>query len=149
MSKGTEVVALAPAPRVVRDVLTEIAREGARKMLAKALEDEVAAYIGAAVEERDEDGRRLVVRNGHADEREVQTGLGAVEVRAPRVWDGNPAQGPGGTAESVQRARNQRMPVLHVLAGNRRPGTNEPTSLGEDQGRLEVHDEDRLPKPVA
>jgi len=88
MSKGTEVVALAPAREVVRDVLTEIAREGARKMLAKALEDEVAAYVGAAVGELDEDGRRLVVRNGHADEREVQTGLGSLPVRAPRVRDG-------------------------------------------------------------
>ena len=88
MSQGTEVVALAPAPQVVRDVLTEIAREGARKMLAKALEDEVAAYIATAVDERGEDGRRLVVRNGHAQEREVQTGLGSLPVRAPRVRDG-------------------------------------------------------------
>jgi transposase-like protein len=88
MQEGTQSSGQAPAREVVRDVLTEIAREGARKMLAKALEDEVAAYIGAAVDERDEDGRRLVVRNGHAEEREVQTGLGAIEVRAPRVRDG-------------------------------------------------------------
>lgn len=88
MDKGTQVGAVAPAPQVVRDVLTEIAREGARRMLATALEDEVAAYIAAAACERDEAGRRLVVRNGHAQEREVQTGLGAVAVRAPRVRDG-------------------------------------------------------------
>ncbi|MCG3132932.1 MAG: IS256 family transposase ISCysp27 [Planctomycetes bacterium] len=88
MSKGTEQGAQAPAATVVRDVLTEIARAGAKKMLAQALEDEVAAYIAAAVEERDERGRRLVVRNGHAQEREVQTGLGPVPVRAPRVRDG-------------------------------------------------------------
>lgn len=48
MSKGTQVGAEAPAPQVVRDVLTAIAREGARKMLATALEDEVTAYIAAA-----------------------------------------------------------------------------------------------------
>jgi hypothetical protein len=46
--------------------LDEIVREGARRMLAAALEDEVAAYIAAHAAERDEDGRRLVVRNGHA-----------------------------------------------------------------------------------
>jgi transposase-like protein len=88
MQEGTQSSGQAPAREVVRDVLTEIAREGARKMLAKALEDEVAAYVGAAVDDRDEQGRRLVVRNGHAEEREVQTGLGAIEVRAPRVRDG-------------------------------------------------------------
>ena len=89
MSKDTRITVIAPAPQlVVRDVLTEIAREGARKMLAKALEDEVAAYVAAAAGERGEDGRRLVVRNGHAEEREVQTGLGQIPVRAPRVRDG-------------------------------------------------------------
>jgi transposase-like protein len=67
--------------------LDEIVREGARRMLAAALEDEVAAYIAAHAAERDENGRRLVVRNGHARPREVTTAAGAVEVRAPRVND--------------------------------------------------------------
>jgi transposase-like protein len=58
--------------------LDEIVREGARRMLAAALEDEVAAYIAAHAGERDEAGRRLVVRNGHARPRQV-TGL-------PRVF---------------------------------------------------------------
>ena len=88
MQKGTEPTGQAPATLVVRDVLTEIARAGARKLLAQALEDEVAAYVAAATEERDDEGHRLVVRNGHAREREVQTGVGAVAVRAPRVRDG-------------------------------------------------------------
>ena len=87
MEKHTESVAVAPAPKVVRDVLTEIARQGARKMLATALEEEVAEYLAAAVDARDANGRRLVVRNGHAEEREVQTGLGAIKVQAPRVRD--------------------------------------------------------------
>jgi transposase-like protein len=56
-------------------------------MLAAALEAEVAAYIGAHSGERDENGRRLVVRNGHAVPREVLTCAGAVEVSAPRVND--------------------------------------------------------------
>src|SRR5690348_18078765 len=67
--------------------LDEIVREGARRMLAAALEDEVAAYIAAYAADRDEDGRRLVVRNGHARPRQVTTAAGAVEVRAPRVND--------------------------------------------------------------
>ena len=67
--------------------LDEIVREGARRMLAAALEDEVAAYIAAHAGERDENGRRLVVRNGHARPRQVTTAAGAVEVRSPRVDD--------------------------------------------------------------
>lgn len=67
--------------------LDEIARQGARKMLAHALEAEVRDYLEAAKDERDEDDRALVVRNGHAREREVLLGAGAVEVRAPRVND--------------------------------------------------------------
>jgi transposase-like protein len=67
--------------------LDEIVREGARRMLAAALEDEVAAYIAACAGERDEQGRRLVVRNGHARPRQVTTAAGAVEVTAPRVND--------------------------------------------------------------
>jgi putative transposase len=67
--------------------LDEIVREGARRMLAAALEDEVAAYIAAHAGERDENGRRLVVRNGHARPRQVTTVAGAIEVQAPRVND--------------------------------------------------------------
>jgi transposase-like protein len=67
--------------------LDEIVREGARRMLAVALEDEVEAYIAAYGAERDEHGRRLVVRNGHARPRQVTTVAGAVEVTAPRVND--------------------------------------------------------------
>jgi putative transposase len=67
--------------------LDEIAREGARRMLAEALEAEVEAYVEAARGERDERGHALVVRNGHAEKRKVLLGAGAVEVRAPRVND--------------------------------------------------------------
>jgi putative transposase len=67
--------------------LDEIVREGARRMLAAALEEEVAAYVAACAAERDENGRRLVVRNGHARPRQVTTAAGAVEVTAPRVND--------------------------------------------------------------
>jgi len=56
-------------------------------MLAAALEAEVAAYVAGYVDQLDERGRRLVVRNGHAEERQLLTSAGAVTVRAPRVND--------------------------------------------------------------
>ena len=68
-------------------LIDEIVRDGARRMLAAALEAEVAAYIAAHAVELDEQGRRLVVRNGHAKPRQVLTSAGAVEVAAPRVND--------------------------------------------------------------
>ena len=61
--------------------LDEIVREGARRMLAAALEAEVDAYIAALAGERDERGRRLVVRNGHAEPRTITTGAGASRSR--------------------------------------------------------------------
>jgi putative transposase len=67
--------------------LDEIARQGARRMLAEALQAEVEAYIEAATDHRDEEGRALVVRNGYAREREILLGAGAVELKAPRVND--------------------------------------------------------------
>jgi putative transposase len=72
---------------VLRGDLDELAREGARRMLAAALEAEVDDYLAALAGERDEAGRRLVVRNGHARERQVTTVAGSIPVRAPRVDD--------------------------------------------------------------
>ena len=68
-------------------LIDEIVREGARRMLAQALQAEVDAYIGAHAAERDENGRRLVVRNGYHQPREVLTSAGAIGVTAPRVND--------------------------------------------------------------
>ncbi|MGF7235782.1 MAG: IS256 family transposase [Frankia sp.] len=68
-------------------LIDEIVRDGARRMLAAALEAEVDAYLAELADERDERGRRLVVRNGHAQPRSVMTSAGAVEVTAPRVND--------------------------------------------------------------
>jgi putative transposase len=82
-----KVVADGAAREDLAASLDEIVREGARRMLAAALEEEVAAYIAAHAAERDKGGRRLVVRNGHARPREVTTVAGAIEVRAPRVDD--------------------------------------------------------------
>jgi putative transposase len=81
------VVTDAQAQDELRLDLDQLVREGARRMLAAALEAEVDAYLGAHAAERDESGRRLVVRNGHARQRAVTTAAGAVAVRAPRVDD--------------------------------------------------------------
>ncbi|MFG2563756.1 IS256 family transposase [Streptomyces sp. NPDC048496] len=68
-------------------LIDEIVREGARRMLAAALEAEVSAYISELADQRDDSGRRLVVRNGFHQPRKVTTAAGAIEVKAPRVND--------------------------------------------------------------
>lgn len=70
-----------------RSLLDEIVRDGARKMLAAALQAEVAAYVAQFADQLDENGHRLVVRNGYHQGREVLTAAGAVAVKAPRVND--------------------------------------------------------------
>jgi putative transposase len=81
------VVAGEAAQADLRMDLDELVREGARRMLAAALEAEVDGYLAAHAGERDERGRRLVVRNGHARRRQVTTVAGSIPVRAPRVDD--------------------------------------------------------------
>src|SRR3984893_17376057 len=68
-------------------LIDEVVREGARRMLAEALQAEVDAYISRLAGEPDENGRRLVVRNGSHQPWEGLTSAGAVEVVAPRVND--------------------------------------------------------------
>ena len=70
-----------------RDALTEILRAGAQKMLAAAIEQEVSSYVAARSGLLDEDGHRLVVRNGFLPERGIMTGVGTVPVKQPRVRD--------------------------------------------------------------
>jgi len=67
--------------------LDELAREGARRMIAAALEVEVEQYVASFAGEIDEDGKRLVVRNGRAKERGLTVGSGTMRLRAPRVND--------------------------------------------------------------
>jgi putative transposase len=81
------VVADDAAQAELRLDLDELFREGARRMLAAALEAEVDADIAADAEQVDERGHRLVRRNGHAPARQVATGVGQVEVARPRVDD--------------------------------------------------------------
>src|SRR5215208_49751 len=86
-------------PEGSSSVIDEIVREGARRMLAQALQAEVDDYIARNAGERDENGRRLVVRNGTHQPRTVLTSAGAVEVTAPRVNDRRT------DADTGQRAR--------------------------------------------
>jgi putative transposase len=81
------VIADDAAQGELRLELDELLREGARRMLAAALEAEVDAYLATHAAERDERGRRLVVRNGHAPARTITSGVGQVEVMRPRVDD--------------------------------------------------------------
>jgi putative transposase len=73
-----------------KDALTEILRDGARRLLAEAVEAEVAAWIDAHAPLKDGAGRRQVVRDGYLPERTIQSGLGDVGVKQPRVHDRRP-----------------------------------------------------------
>jgi transposase-like protein len=86
MSSSNVALRLATEP-VVFATIEQLAREGARRALQKAIEDEVAEYVNAARNELDGSGRRLVVRNGHKPPRTILSGLGPIEVKQPRVDD--------------------------------------------------------------
>ena len=76
--------------------LDELAREGARRLIAAALQAEADDYVERFTDERGEDGKRLVVRNGRARERRVTVGSGTVAVQAPRIND-----------KRIERVRNR------------------------------------------
>src|SRR5215467_5988254 len=92
-------------------LIDEIVREGARRMLAEALRAEADACVASFAAERDESGRRLVVRNGYHMSREVLTSAGAIEVTAPRVNDKRTdpatASGCGSPRRSCRRGRRR------------------------------------------
>jgi putative transposase len=73
-----------------RDLLSEIVRQGAQRMLAQAIEAEVAEWLEQRRHLTAEDGRRQVVRNGHCPERKLVTGVGEIVVEQPRVRDRRP-----------------------------------------------------------
>lgn len=74
-------------PGAFCDLLTEVLRSGAQRLLAHAVEAEVAGFIDAHAGERLEDGRARIVRHGHLPARDIQTGIAAVRVQQPRVRD--------------------------------------------------------------
>jgi putative transposase len=81
------------------DPLTEVLRNGARALLAQAVEAEVADFLAKHAASKTEDGRARIVRHGHLPEREVMTAIGPVAVRQPRVRDR------GASAEDADRIR--------------------------------------------
>jgi putative transposase len=80
----SEYLSVPPAPA---DPLTRILREGAQKLIAQAVDAEIEAYLASRADLVDEAGRKLVVRNGYLPERTIQTPLGAIPVKQPRVRD--------------------------------------------------------------
>ncbi len=86
MDNTSKTLRLATTP-VVCDTIDRLLRDGARQMLQKAIEREVAEYVGQHAGVLDADGRRMVVRNGFHPRRSIQTGSGSIEVRQPRVND--------------------------------------------------------------
>lgn len=77
-----------PHPQLTaEDPLTTVLRQGAQRLLAQAIEVEVAMLLARYADRRDSEGRQAIVRNGYLPEREVQTGIGAVRVKVPRVRD--------------------------------------------------------------
>jgi hypothetical protein len=85
------VVSLRRLDDRAEDPLTEVLRHGARRLLAQAIEAEVATFLASHAALVDEAGRRRLVRNGFLPERTIQTGIGGVPVRQPRVRDRGPA----------------------------------------------------------
>ena len=85
--KENTVVAFQNPSDFQKDPLTEVLQAGARELLAQAVEAEVSVFLGSHAALVDAAGRRRVVRNGYLPERFIQTGIGPVSVRQPRVRD--------------------------------------------------------------
>jgi len=100
MPKATENLISFPQESS-RSCLDQVLRDGAREMLGRAIEAEVAVYLGAREYLVDETGRRLVVRNGHLPERSIQTPLGEIPVKQPRVRDRRDADEREGFQSSI------------------------------------------------
>src|ERR1700704_3035267 len=75
-------------PGTFTDPLTEVLRNGARALLAQAVEAEVAALLSCHADKQTDDGRQRLVRHGHLPEREIVTGIGPVAARSRGVADG-------------------------------------------------------------
>src|ERR1700730_14995374 len=107
MLKGTTVVRFRQ-PDAIDDPLTELAREGARRMLAQALVAEADAFVALWKDSKLPDGRDRVVRHGHGPHRAIQTGVGPVEVRRAKVR---------GTGATWARRRKSALPRRSCRSG--------------------------------
>jgi hypothetical protein len=130
--KGTRLVAVLPLER--EDYETDFATDESRREFADLVDQAVDVVKAPAQASRDE-----------AYEAGGRTVLDRADVLVA-VWDGQGAQGLGGTGGIVAQARQRGLPLVWVHAGNRRPGTLEPTSLGDQQGEVTY---ERIPETQA
>jgi transposase-like protein len=86
MKSDTQILPLRQS-ETIADPLTELAREGAGRMLAEALKAEADAFVASFADEQLEDGRQRIVRHGFGPERQIQTGIGSLDVQRPKVRD--------------------------------------------------------------
>ena len=94
-------------PETTRDALTEVLREGAQKLIAEAVQVELEELLEQYEGQQDGQGRQRLVRNGYLPQREVQTGIGGIPVRIPRVRD----RGSGQESEEIIRFRSSLVPL--------------------------------------
>src|SRR5271163_5110504 len=132
MSRDTTVIPFRQ-PEAIDDPLTEVAREGARRMLAQVLIAEADAFVAQWKDLKLPDGRDRVVRHGHGPQRAIQTGVGPVEVRRAKVRD----RGDVGAEEKIRftssilpkwarrtKSLDALLPILYLRGGvdRRLPG---------------------------
>ncbi len=86
MSQDNVIELKKPGP-FIDDPISDILRNGARKLLAQALEAEIESFLSQYADFKDDQGRKRVTRNGYLPEREIQTGIGQVPVKVPRGRD--------------------------------------------------------------
>jgi putative transposase len=86
MSKDN-VIAIKKPDTFVDDPISEILRQGARSLITQALEIEIEIFVNQYKDLRDQMGLQRIVRNGYLPERQIQTGIGPVSVKAPRIRD--------------------------------------------------------------
>jgi transposase-like protein len=116
VNEDTVVALPRPGSSLADDPLLAVLREGARRLLMQAIEAEVEAFLAVHADRTDDRGRRRVVRNGHAPERQIQTGIGPLEVRRPRVRDrGAAAEAPIRFTSAVLPAYLRRTKNLEEL----------------------------------
>lgn len=85
MKNATERQGQSPEENEFNNALEEVLREGVRKMLQSAIENEVSEYIEKHSSLKDECGKHKAVRNGHMPERKILTGIGPISIKQPRV----------------------------------------------------------------
>ena len=100
----------------IDDPITDILRSGARKLLSEALEAEIESFMAQYRDLKDDHGRQRITRNGYLPERQIQSSIGSVPVKAPRIRDRQPDQ----QSERIRFRSAILPPYLRKTAGNAR-----------------------------